>query len=212
MGIETMEQLTLFLDKEEQLPVEYQPNFLTTQEADSLLQYCLALQWQQNKIKMRGATMLVPRQEYTAGDRGCTYRYSRSVVLEPTPWCPTLLNLRQRVEQATEFKFQIVIGNLYRTDSNSIDWHADQDSVMGSQPAIASISRGHQRKFQIRKKQKGSKIHDFWLTHGSLLLMRPGCQQAYKHQVPKTNKSVGVRVNLTFRPHLGGINGINARF
>ncbi|WP_231865599.1 alpha-ketoglutarate-dependent dioxygenase AlkB (plasmid) [Anabaena sp. FACHB-709] len=45
---------------------------------------------------------------------------------------------------------------------------------------------------------------DFWLEHGSLLLMHPGCQSTHLHQLPKTNKVVGTRINLTFRPHTGG--------
>lgn len=199
-----MYQLSLFSDKEPGLPVSYQPDFLNRQEADTLLDYCLGKpKWQQNQITMRGMTMDVPRLEYLAGDPGCSYRYSGSVVLEPTPWCAPLLGLKHKVEEATGFKFQIVIGNLYRHADDSIGWHADQDPVMGNQPAIASISLGYERKFQLRFKEKGSQIHDLWLAHGSLLLMKPGCQQTHIHQVPKTTKSVGIRVNLTFRPHLG---------
>lgn len=198
-----MQQLSLFPDKEPDLPVDYQPGFLDQPEANALLDYCLRLPWQQNQITIRGMTMAVPRLEYLAGDPGCSYKYSGSVLLEPTPWCEPLLGLREKVEKATGFKYQIVIGNLYRHAADSIGWHADLDPVMGSQPAIASISLGHQRKFQLRFKEKYSVIHDFWLAHGSLLLMKPGCQQSFIHQVPKTTKSVGVRVNLTFRPHLG---------
>jgi hypothetical protein len=58
------------------------------------------------------------------------------------------------------------------------------------------------RKFQI--KPIGGKPTDFWLEHGSLLVMHPGCQSTHLHQVPKTNKVVSTRINLTFRPHTGG--------
>ncbi|QFS50864.1 alpha-ketoglutarate-dependent dioxygenase AlkB [Nostoc sphaeroides] len=68
--------------------------------------------------------------------------------------------------------------------------------------AIASLSLGSCRKFQI--KPRNGKPTDFWLEHGSLLVMHPGCQSTHLHQVPKTNKVVSTRINLTFRPHTGG--------
>jgi alkylated DNA repair dioxygenase AlkB len=37
------------------------------------------------------------------------------------------------------------------------------------------------------------------LTHGSLLAMRGGTQGNWLHRIPKTEKEVGERLNLTFR-------------
>jgi alkylated DNA repair dioxygenase AlkB len=69
-----------------------------------------------------------------------------------------------------------------------------------SPPVIASISLGAGRKFQLRKKGKGTTIHSYWLEHGSLLLMQPGCQLEYIHQLPKSSISLP-RINFTFRPY-----------
>ncbi|WP_225912430.1 alpha-ketoglutarate-dependent dioxygenase AlkB family protein [Nostoc flagelliforme] len=102
----------------------------------------------------------------------------------------------------TGHKFRIVIGNQYRSGIDSIGWHSDNEPSMGFNPAIASISLGSCRKFQI--KPIGGRPTDFWLEHGSLLVMHPGCQSTHLHQVPKTNKVVSTRINLTFRPHTGG--------
>ncbi|WP_339378070.1 alpha-ketoglutarate-dependent dioxygenase AlkB [Calothrix sp. NIES-2100] len=85
---------------------------------------------------------------------------------------------------------------------DSIGWHADNEQSMGHNPAIASVSLGAERKFQI--KPIGGKPTDFWLEHGSLLIMHPACQATHLHQVPKTKKLVSTRINLTFRPHIGG--------
>ncbi|MDF5731969.1 MAG: alpha-ketoglutarate-dependent dioxygenase AlkB [Rhizonema sp. PD38] len=73
---------------------------------------------------------------------------------------------------------------------------------MSNQWAIASLSLGSVRKFQI--KPIGGKPTDFRLEHGSLLIMHPSCQSTYLHQVPKTKKMVSTRINLTFRPHVRG--------
>jgi alkylated DNA repair dioxygenase AlkB len=197
-----MQQLNLFPESSPVLPVSYYPDFLTLQEANELYQHCLQLQWRQNQIKMLGKIIPVPRLECLYGDAGCNYLYSNSVFLKPLTWTDTLANLRDRITALTGYNFRIVIGNQYRTGMDSIGWHADNEESMGLNPAIASVSLGSVRKFQI--KPRHGRPTDFWLEHGSLLIMHPGCQSTHLHQVPKTNKVVRTRINLTFRPHTGG--------
>ncbi|WP_414574003.1 alpha-ketoglutarate-dependent dioxygenase AlkB family protein [Nostoc sp. CCY 9925] len=197
-----MKQMSLFDEPTAVLPVSYYPDFLSKEEADTLYQHCQELQWQQNQIRMVGKTILVPRLECIYGDEGCDYLYSKSVLLKPLPWTEPLAKLRDKITATTGYSFRIVIGNQYRSGIDSIGWHADKESSMGIAPAIASISLGSVRKFQI--KPIGGKPTDFWLEHGSLLVMHPGCQATHVHQVPKTNKVVSTRINLTFRPHVGG--------
>jgi alkylated DNA repair dioxygenase AlkB len=197
-----MKQMSLFDEPIPVLPVSYYPEFLSKQEADELYQHCQQLQWQQNQIRMLGKTMPVPRLECIYGDEGCDYLYSKSVLLKPLPWTDALAKLRNRITVATGYSFRIVIGNQYRSGQDSIGWHADNEPSMGLDPAIASLSLGSCRKFQI--KPIAGKPTDFWLEHGSLLLMHPGCQSTHVHQLPKTNKFVRTRINLTFRPHIGG--------
>jgi alkylated DNA repair dioxygenase AlkB len=197
-----MIQMSLFSELTPVLPVTYYPEFLSQEEAGVLYQHCLKLQWQQNQIKMVGKTLLVPRLECIYGDEGCEYLYSKSVLLKPLPWTEVLAELRDRITALAGYSFRIVIGNQYRSGQDSIGWHADNESSMGVNPAIASVSLGSVRKFQI--KPIGGKPTNFWLEHGSLLIMHPGCQATHLHQVPKTKKLVSTRINLTFRPHVGG--------
>lgn len=206
-----MKQLLLFDDPTTAvLPVSYHPEFLSKQEADELYQHCQQLQWQQNQTKMLGKTMPFPRLECIYGDEGCDYLYSNSVLLKALAWTEPLAKLRDKITAATGYSFRIVIGNQYRSGQDSIGWHADKESSMGVDPAMpsatsktnASVSLGTVRKFQI--KPIAGKPTDFWLEHGSLLVMLPGCQTTHLHQVPKTNKFVTTRINLTFRPHVGG--------
>lgn len=72
-----------------------------------------------------------------------------------------------------------------------------------TESGIASLSLGATLKFQLRPRTGGKSV-DYWLEHGSLLLMQPGCQEDWVHQIPKTSKSVGEKINLTFRPHTNG--------
>ncbi|MBD2214793.1 alpha-ketoglutarate-dependent dioxygenase AlkB [Nostoc linckia FACHB-104] len=197
-----MIQMSLFSELTPALPVSYYPEFLNQEQASVLYQHCLKLQWQQNQIKMVGKTLLVPRLECIYGDEGCDYLYSKSVLLKPLAWTEVLTQLRDRITSLTGYKFNIVIGNQYRSGQDSIGWHADNEQSMGHNPAIASVSLGAERKFQIKPIK--DKPTDFWLEHGSLLFMHPGCQSTHLHQVPKTKKLVSTRINLTFRPHVGG--------
>ncbi|MBW4565323.1 MAG: alpha-ketoglutarate-dependent dioxygenase AlkB [Mojavia pulchra JT2-VF2] len=197
-----MQQLNLFDEPAPTLPVTYYPDFLTIQEANELYQHCKQLQWQQNHIRMVGKIIPVPRLECIYSDKGCDYLYSNSVFLKPLPWTEALAQLRDSITATTGYNFRIVIGNQYRTGQDSIGWHADNEPSMGINPTIASVSLGAARKFQI--KPIAGKPTDFWLEHGSLLVMHPGCQSTHLHQVPKTNKVVSTRINLTFRPHTGG--------
>lgn len=157
--------------------------------------------WQQNKIRMLGKPLQVPRLECMYGEPGASYLYSNSVTLEAHPWTNELLYVCDRITVKTGFAFDIVIGNRYRTGLDSIGWHSDDEPSMGYHPAIASISLGGCRKFSIKPKVKGSKSTHFWLEHGSLLLMLPGCQEGYVHQLPKDNNCFIERINLTFRPY-----------
>ncbi len=72
-----------------------------------------------------------------------------------------------------------------------------------TESGIASLSLGASHKFQLRPRNGGKSV-DFWLEHGSLLLMQPGCQENWVHQIPKTSKPISERINLTFRPHMNG--------
>ncbi|WP_341531410.1 alpha-ketoglutarate-dependent dioxygenase AlkB (plasmid) [Nostoc sp. UHCC 0302] len=196
-----MQQLNLFEELAPALPVSYYPDFLSVQEANELYQHCLQLEWQQNYIKMVGKIIAVPRLESIYGDAGCDYIYSNSVFLRPLPWTEKLAQLRDSITALTGHKFNIVIGNQYRSGEDSIGWHADNEPSMGVEPAIASVSLGAVRKFQLKPKQ--GKPTDFWLEHGSLLIMHRGCQSTHLHQLPKTKKFVSTRINLTFRSHVG---------
>jgi alkylated DNA repair dioxygenase AlkB len=77
-------------------------------------------------------------------------------------------------------------------------WHADQEPSLGRNPYIASLSLGAERRFKIRH-NKSSESVDILLSSGSLLLMGGALQHHWRHCVPKTQKPVDARINLTFR-------------
>jgi alkylated DNA repair dioxygenase AlkB len=106
-----------------------------------------------------------------------------------------LLDLKQRIE-AIAGSYNYCLLNLYRSGADSVGWHADNESQMGS--VIGSLSLGATRTFQIR--HNGTKeTASFAVASGTLIIMAGTMQQFWKHTVPKTTKPVGERINLTFR-------------
>ena len=92
--------------------------------------------------------------------------------------------------------------------ANSVAWHADDEPELGTEPLIASVSLGATRRFHMRHRADDERRNDqhrnverlnVELEHGTLLVMRGPTQHHWMHQVPKTARSVGPRINLTFR-------------
>jgi alkylated DNA repair dioxygenase AlkB len=91
-----------------------------------------------------------------------------------------------------------VLLNYYRDGADSMGMHSDDEPELGPQPAIASLSYGATRSFILRHK-RSKRTLKLELTDGSLLLMAGSMQQNWLHGINKTAKSVGPRLNLTFR-------------
>ena len=137
---------------------------------------------------------LQPRLTASYGDEGLTYSYS-GTENKALPWTPTLLEIKQKIE-AIEGRYNYCLLNRYRSGLDSVGMHADNEPGMGN--VIASLSLGATRTFRI-KHNKTKEARSFELANGTLLIMGGTMQQFWKHEVPKTAREVGERINLTFR-------------
>ncbi|MFQ5697469.1 MAG: alpha-ketoglutarate-dependent dioxygenase AlkB [Myxococcota bacterium] len=172
-------------------------------EADRLLAVLLeTVDWDRKEIQIFGRRLRSPRWTAWYGDPGACYRYS-GLSLEPLPWLDPLLELRERVQEASGGVFNGVLLNLYRDGSNSMGWHSDDEADLGHDPLIGSLTLGAERRFLLRRRARdaGMPPETLELTpgHGTLLLMRGSLQREWKHSVPKTRRAVGPRINLSFR-------------
>lgn len=140
-----------------------------------------------------------PRLIASCGDPGVTYKYS-GVVNYATAWTPTLLLIKTQIESVCidgqQASYNFCLLNLYRNGQDSMGWHADDEPEMGN--IIGSVSLGAPRKFRIRH-NTSRRTQDFVLGDGSLLIMAGNMQQHWQHEVPKTKRPVGKRINLTYR-------------
>ena len=174
-------------------------DFFTPAEGDSLLAELTAnIAWEQKPIMFMGKQVMQPRLTAWYGDEGKSYTYS-GLTVQPTPWTPSLLTMKARVEVAAGLTFNSVLLNRYRTGQDSVGWHSDDEPELGTNPVIASVSLGAARNFQLKHKHNPDLKLTIELTNGTLLLMRGTTQHFWKHQIPKTTKVLGPRINLTCR-------------
>lgn len=154
--------------------------------------------WEQHRLRIFGREVASPRLSCWIGDADAVYTYSGTRFV-PRPWTPALAELRAWLETALDAKFNSVLCNLYRDGRDGMGWHSDDEAELGAEPVIASLSFGAVRRFRLRHKRDPSLRLELELAAGSLLVMRGATQRNYRHDLPKTTRPLGPRVNLTFR-------------
>lgn len=178
--------------------VSLYPSLLPSQQADELLASLQEnINWKQEQIKMYGKTFDIPRMTAWYGDPNIAYTYS-GIKVESNKWIPELLEIKKTIEKISEVQFNCVLLNLYRGGNDGVSWHSDDEPELGDSPVIGSMSLGQERVFQMKHKKSGER-KDILLNHGSYLLMKGATQSHWQHQIPKSKKVMGRRINLTFR-------------
>jgi len=199
-------------------------SFVEQGSANAYLERLLAdVPWQQHEIQIFGRRVATPRLSAWYGDPGARYGYS-GLQLEPLAWLPEIAELKAQVESRsveflpisaftndeesrsnracdlTSIRYNSALLNLYRSGSDSMGWHSDDEPELGDQPVIASLSFGASRRFRLKHRSR-SDLDPVALTlcHGSLLVMYGDTQKNWKHSVPKSSGVCEPRINLTFR-------------
>ena len=179
------------------------PGWIEPGEAGRLFEALLVeIPWEDHAVTIAGRKVPVPRRVAYYGP----FPYAYSGIVHPARVLPPVIAaLRARIEDVTARPFNTVLMNLYRTGSDSVSWHSDDDYPHGGHPAVASLSLGDTRRFRIAHKRRAGERYAIDLTAGGLLLMDGSSQLDYRHALPKSAKAVGARINLTFR-HMAAPN------
>ena len=173
-------------------------SFLTQPDAHSLMERLIGeLPWQQPEVIVFGQSHKIPRLQAWQSDPGVVYQYSGKV-LEPEPWHPDVLKIKQRVEQVSGKRFNSVLINYYRSGEDKMGWHADNEPELGANPTVAAVSLGARRDIQFKSKQYPKAVN-VALGSGSLLIMKAGMQRHFQHQIPARLREAQARISLTFR-------------
>jgi len=151
--------------------------------------------WRSEIITVYGKQHLQPRLSAAYGDAPYTYS---GLTIVPLPWTALLLTIKAAVEAACAYKFNSVLLNYYRDERDSMGMHSDDERALGRNPVVASVTFGATRTFILRHKASGQMVK-LDLPDGSLLLMAGALQHHWQHGINKSTRSLGARVNLTFR-------------
>lgn len=179
--------------------IEYFPNFFILAKANELFAKLQTdVPWQQDDIRVYGKVYAQPRLTALYGNEGKPYGYS-NIIMQPHAWSPLIMYIKNEIETVCNNNFTTVLLNNYRNGKDSNGWHADNEKELGRNPIIASVSFGAERIFQLKHNTIKECKQNITLQHGSLLIMQGTTQHFWKHQIPKTAKDIGSRINLTFR-------------
>lgn len=179
---------------------------LDTHVAQRLMkEACYSTPWQQPE----GRHGLLPRKTVWMVKEpcACTYAYA-GLQVKPQPFV-------QWVQEAMEFCMPLCGFsdssswpnscnlNLYENGSHSVAWHSDDERLFQGRLrdcTIISLSLGHARSFQLKRRCSFEKPIKILLSGGDLCTMEGMTQKYYVHRVPKeTGVAIGPRVNLTWR-------------
>jgi len=185
--------------------IQYVANAFTAREADRLFQSLLdVIPWRTATLTIAGQKRPLPRLQCWMADQGRSYSYS-GLKLSPHPWNPDVLRIKARLEQLCEHSFNSVLLNYYRDGSDSVSWHADDETELGPNPIVASVSLGAQRTLEFKPKFKiTTPKKQIVLGSGSILIMGKTIQNNWLHQLPKISGNIEPRISLTFRNHQCG--------
>lgn len=115
-----------------------------------------------------------------------------------SPFPDELIEIKIKLEQLLNKKFNICLCNYYVHGKKSIGWHYDNEE-RGDINCIASLSFGVEREFSFRKIGSKEIYKSIVLHNGSLLVMGKGCQEHYQHALLADKQYTDPRLNLTFR-------------
>ncbi|SDB91983.1 Alkylated DNA repair dioxygenase AlkB [Raineyella antarctica] len=147
--------------------------------------------WRAERRQMYDAVVDVPRltRFYGGGEE------LPHPVLEE---CRVVLNESYGGELGEDF---VTVGLcLYRGGRDSVAWHGDRVGRSRTQDTmVAIVSVGEPRPLMLRPRGGGSSIA-VPLGHGDLIVMGGSCQRTWDHCIPKTERPVGPRISIQFRP------------
>jgi alkylated DNA repair dioxygenase AlkB len=155
------------------------------------------IEWKNDEANVFGKRIITNRKVAWYGDSNYSYTYSNSTK-QALIWTKELLELKACVEKLTETTFNSCLLNLYHNGNEGMAYHSDDETSLGKNATIASLSFGAERKFLFQHKKTKETI-SIQLENGSLLVMKAETQAHWAHRLPLSTKIKNPRINLTFR-------------
>lgn len=181
---------------------KYYENFLSRELADFYLETFMQMPFLQGRVSIgterRKSCFYSELRNTDGGLRDYYYAGKQNVAFEFTDE----LNVLKNSVELVGHNYNSCLVNLYETGKNVIGWHSDSEKSLKKYSAIASISLGAERWFDVRGKPDTPYENietSIRMKHGSLMIMAGHMQDYYKHQVRQEARIKEPRINLTFR-------------
>lgn len=157
--------------------------------------------WQQDMLTIHGQRWPEPRLKAFFGAESYSYH---GVTMAARAMPPVIAALTEAVNAVIGTQHNSVMCTLYRTGSDAISPHADDEACLGDTAlsSVSSLSLGDSRLFSLSCTALGQQaVPDVRaiLAGGDLLHMGRGVQAHWKHKLEKTSARCGRRVSLTWR-------------
>ncbi len=172
----------------------------TTRYYNTLL---AGIPWKHDEAVIFGKHIVTARKVAWYGDADFSYTYS-GTTKQALAWTAELAALRDLVGRLTGTAFNSCLLNLYHDGNEGMAWHSDDETSLGKNSSIASVSLGAEREFRLKHKRQPGLALAVVLESGSLLVMKDATQSHWLHCVPKSKKIKFPRINLTFRTMVTG--------
>jgi alkylated DNA repair dioxygenase AlkB len=166
-------------------------------DLDEILKYLKNdLKWEKEYFNFGNGVTSPKRLRCQNGDKGVTYRYSRTVK-HANGWDPLILAIKETVEKQLNKSFNFCLMQYYPDGDAYISYHSDDERDLVDNSLIIGISFGEERRIFFKHKTTGERT-TLTLENGSMFVMGGKLQEYYKHSIPK-EKNKGPRISLTLR-------------
>jgi alkylated DNA repair dioxygenase AlkB len=115
--------------------------------------------------------------------------------------------LAHELDAVNEFykeDFNLIILNRYENEQDAIGPHHD-DGEFNGLSCVVTISLGESRIYRLLDRDSKSKTYDHLFQHGEIITMSNGFQELFTHEIPAHPTPCGLRISLTFRRVLPGV-------
>lgn len=176
----------------------YHPNVISLASAQEYFQKLLSLvAWKNDVVVLFGKRIVTNRKVAWYGDSDFIYSYANTNK-KALPWIPELLALKQIAETTCNATFNACLLNLYHNGNESMGWHSDDETELGKNPTIASLSLGADRIFSLKHRENKQTV-SVVLEKGSIVVMKGETQDYWLHKIPTNTRITMPRISLTFR-------------
>lgn len=146
-----------------------------------------------NFIQMFGKLIQAPRKYKVYGQ---PYKFTGMTSTDINEVPEILQPYLDYINTLDGYSYNSVLINWYE-GTDYIGFHSDNTSNLVTGSNIYGISFGQHR--TLRFKNSEGKNTDYLLEHNSIINMKHGCQEVYKHSILKSKKLFDRRINITFR-------------